>query len=711
MWRLTRKELRGILRDRRTIVTLVLMPLLLYPLLSIGFQQFFLSKLGTARQPAYRMGFHDLRDGEFLSSYLARGGLNLKMKDDRPVGFMPAEANENPLFTAFLTPQLEAAVREGDVDIAVRVLNFPANLNAGHNLAVDCEIVFDEDSISSRAAAAQLEDYFTAANERFLETRLEAMGSSQRARAVHAVRKGVSSATTSGDAAGGVVSIAAVIPFILILMTITGAVYPAIDLTAGERERGTLEILVAAPFPRVGLLFAKYVAVLAVALLTATANLLTMWLTLHASGVGRLLFGADGLSAGVASAVFCLLVLFAAFFSAVLLVLTSFARSFREAQAYLIPLMLVSLGPGMLSLTPGLELKGLLLVTPLANITLLGRDLLQLKATGAAATVVVVSNMLYALAAIAVAARLFGSESVLYGNEYGWSGLFDRPTRTRQAPTMTNALFSLAFVFSAYFLVNSELAQWGGASIAMRLGLAAAASVVVFGGLPALAGRLGGVPLRCAFSLRHAGLRAYAGAVLLGVSLWPFAHEIVVLERQAGLVTFDATFLERAMKIIAELQSAPLWVLLVGLAAAPAICEEWFFRGYLFGALEAGANRRTAIVGSAIVFGLFHFIVTDGLAFERLIPSTLLGLALGWVRGQTASILPGVVLHGCHNGLLLTAAHYQVQLAAHGMGIDEGEHLAANWLAAAALAAVVGVLLVRWSATNLEHTDNPREVL
>src|SRR5262249_28060090 len=67
-------------------------------------------------------------------------------------------------------------------------------------------------------------------------------------------------------------SLAALVPLILVLMTITGAVYPAIDLTAGERERGTLEVLMAAPVPRVRLLLAKYVAVYFVAVLTALLN-------------------------------------------------------------------------------------------------------------------------------------------------------------------------------------------------------------------------------------------------------------------------------------------------------------------------------------------------------------------------------------------------------------------------------------------------------
>jgi sodium transport system permease protein len=106
---------------------------------------------------------------------------------------------------------------------------------------------------------------------------------------------------------------------ILILMTITGAVYPAIDLTAGERERGTLETLMAAPVPRLELLAAKYVAVLTVALLTAGANLLAMTVTLFSSGLGELVFGEAGLSPLVMVQVLGLLVLFAAFFSAILL--------------------------------------------------------------------------------------------------------------------------------------------------------------------------------------------------------------------------------------------------------------------------------------------------------------------------------------------------------------------------------------------------------
>ena len=168
-------------------------------------------------------------------------------------------------------------------------------------------------------------------------------------------------------------------PLILILMTITGAVYPAIDLTAGERERGTLETLIASPVPRMQLLFAKYAAVVTVALLTAVVNLAAMIATVSSIGLTTVLFGTQGRLARRADGDRGLLVLFAAFFSAVLLAVTSFARSFKEAQAYLIPLMLVSITPGMLSMIPGLKLQGPLVVTPLLNIVLLARDLFSTR--------------------------------------------------------------------------------------------------------------------------------------------------------------------------------------------------------------------------------------------------------------------------------------------------------------------------------------------
>src|SRR5262249_55320756 len=100
---------------------------------------------------------------------------------------------------------------------------------------------------------------------------------------------------------------AVLLPLVLILMTITGAVYPAIDLTAGERERGTLEVLIAAPVPRWALLAAKYVAVVSVAVLTALMNLGSMTLTLWATGLGQAVLDEKALTVWLLPEVFGLL--------------------------------------------------------------------------------------------------------------------------------------------------------------------------------------------------------------------------------------------------------------------------------------------------------------------------------------------------------------------------------------------------------------------
>ena len=127
--------------------------------------------------------------------------------------------------------------------------------------------------------------------------------------------------------------------------------------------------------------------------------------------------------------VLLLLALFAAFFSAILLAITSYARSFKEAQAYIIPLMLLCLVPGVLCLMPGLEFTGWMAVTPLVNIVMLARDLLEGSVNTTLAVAAVCSTMFYIAAAIALAARIFGTDAILYGSPATWSDLVRRPAR------------------------------------------------------------------------------------------------------------------------------------------------------------------------------------------------------------------------------------------------------------------------------------------
>jgi sodium transport system permease protein len=686
--RLTLKELREILRDRRTIVTLLLMPLLLYPLMSIAFQQFFVSQLSTTKSPRYRLAFESGTDAQYLVHLLREGNVHLvEMEDEK--GLAAADP-ARPVFEVATRESLAEGIEEYEIHLGLRLKSTgQLHFDPRHDLEVTVEILYLKDWIASRDAAAIIENALTVANEKFLSARLKNLGVRQPAAPVHVVRQTVKEV----GAASGAVSITAVVPFILILMTVTGAVYPAIDLTAGERERGTLEILVAAPIPRVGVLLAKYVAVLAVALLTAIANLTMMTITVSVGGLGRLLFGDAGISPGILAAVFGLLLLFAAFFSAVLLAITSSARSFKEAQAYLIPLMLLALGPGVLGLMPGVELSGLLLVTPLANIVLLGRDLFALKASGSATLIVVTSTLLYAATAIGVAARIFGAESVLYSTHSGWADLVRRPREPQPAPTVTSAGVCLAVMFPAYFFALGAMEHLRGDILGQQIA-GAVMTAVIFGGIPLAAMRARRVAIAPVFRLPDSPPLAFGAALVLGLSFWVIGHEAVVSVQQFRELSLVPKFMELVQEYVAQLRTLPAAVVVLTMAVTPAIFEELFFRGFLLPALRTRTSPVAAIVLSAVAFGLFHGINPNPLAAERVLSSTLVGVLLGWVRWRTGTVLPGIVLHGVNNALLILLVYYEPQLTAAGIGLSREQHLPAGWIAGGAMGIVAGAALM-----------------
>lgn len=671
-------------------MTLVFMPLLVYPLLSMAFQKFALSSLSSLSQVECHVGVESERAGTRLTRFLQVGQDLLQAP--APAGTEASETSAKPPLNFNAEPKirwlygddLRRGVASGELDAGVVLLEgADLDQSAGFSRQLKCQVIYREESALSKIAA----EYIT--------KRLDAINQSYTTNILHVrLPTEVELEPIAGSGGAAAFSLTTLVPLILILMTITGAVYPAIDLTAGERERGTLETLMAAPVPRLGLLIAKYVAVLTVALFTATANLVAMTTTLVATGLGETVFGAGGLTIGLVAQVFALLILFAAFFSAILLAVTSFARSFKEAQAYLIPLMLLSLAPGMMSLMPDLEFNGLLAVTPLVNIVLLARDIFEGDVQPTLATAAVLSTALYALAAIGLAARIFGTDAILYGGQATWADLIRRPEQRRDAATLPGAMFCLAALFPAYFLLGNLLHRLPGASIGTRLAASAVVTALLFVGIPIIAAIFQRVRVASGFQLRLAGGVAFLGAALLGVSAWPFAHEVFLLNELIGLGGIDPAKLESVKSLLDAWRALSPAVILLTLAITPAICEEFYFRGYLMGALQKSTRPAAAIVISALLFGAFHVIATSALSTERFLPSTFMGLILGWLCYRTQSVLPGMLLHATHNGLLLMVAYYQDELQARGWGVAEQSHLPAAWLACAVGGVFAGVVLV-----------------
>jgi ABC-2 type transport system permease protein/sodium transport system permease protein len=686
-WRLCVKELREILRDRRTIITLVAMPLLIYPLLGVTLQKLILSQLSSKGKVEYRVAVSSHRDEQVFRDLYNHGNELVAQRERRKVdpGAPPPGTFDDPIIELLSpdkdeTADVGSAVAIGEADLGITFALRP------DGKPVQMEIIYQSSSQLSCHARLFVEERFRAFNEDFS---IKALSESVPP-AELPIQIRIESLTRTGRLQGAAVSLSTLVPLILILMTVTGAVYPAIDLTAGERERGTLEALVSSPVPRHELLFAKYLAVVSVAVLTALANLVSMIVTAYASGLEGLLFGTAGLTLRLIVSTLGLLVVFAAFFSAVILILTSFARSFKEAQAYLIPVMLVSLAPGVICLLPGIEFNAWLSVIPLANIVLLARDVFDDRVVPIWALATLLSTVLYSAVALAAAARIFGTDAVLYGSEGGWSDLLRRPDIPRRQATLAQAMFGLAVMFPAFLIVGGMTARMADTSIEVRLALNMAVTAFLFLVLPlALAGYCA-INIVSGFSLGRARPLSFLAAAMLGLSLWPFAYELVLLQTPDRVGDFIKLF--ETFKT--QIDAVPLVWKLMALAVIPAVCEELFFRGYLQTAFRAEMSGPLAVLLSSMLFGLFHVVVRDALFFERFAPTCFLGVILGVVCLKTGSIWPGMLLHVLHNGLLLTVSNYTSQLQALGIGNEEQQHLPSLWLAAATLVAASALALL-----------------
>jgi ABC-2 type transport system permease protein/sodium transport system permease protein len=233
----------------------------------------------------------------------------------------------------------------------------------------------------------------------------------------------------------------------------------------------------------------------------------------------------------------------------------------------------------------------------------------------------------------------------------------------------------------------------------MRLAAASLATSVIFAGLPLAAAIIRRVRLVSGFRIGLTGnlprlAVAVPAAIVLGMSLWAFAHEAVVIQMQLGLLELTSAQRQQATELAEQLRTLPVAWVVFCLAVTPAVCEELFFRGYLFSGLSSKLRPWATIGTSALLFGVFHVVTPGGIAFVRFVPSTFLGLVLGWLAWRSASVLPGIVLHACHNGLLVLLSIYQPRLEAAGWGVGEESHLPTAWLLTAAAAAAMGVGLV-----------------
>lgn len=231
-------------------------------------------------------------------------------------------------------------------------------------------------------------------------------------------------ASPEREKAGGILGF--LLPFFLIVFILSGGQVVAVDATAGEKEKGTLEALLMAPVPLLHLALGKTLATVAMALLSGVAGLLGLalggaWAARTGAGLltetGQTLGGQVALDAGSFLALLVSAFLLALLMGAVMVSVGLYARSFKEAQSYMSPLMLLALLPLLF-----LQFRGLMALQdwhhllPLFNVALLMDALLKGSATPWQTGLTWGSTLVYALLALVFSVRVFAREEVVFRN-------------------------------------------------------------------------------------------------------------------------------------------------------------------------------------------------------------------------------------------------------------------------------------------------------
>jgi sodium transport system permease protein len=619
------KELRETLRDRRTLTVMILFPLVIYPLVSLLMAQVMASH--AARGEAQRSRVMVL--GPATAAAAVRERL---ASDPKSFVLCPGGADVKAGI---------AAIEAGTVDALAEVAaaSGPAPAGAGAPVGTTrVHVVYDEARDESRQAHDRLGRALDGvlAPGCVMLFKLEDHSIAPRARV------------------GGYV-LSKLLPLIVVVMIMLGAFYPAIDITAGERERGTLETILSAPVSRFDLMTGKVIAVATLSAITGVLNMASMSLTMI-EGV-RLV----GATAPVAipwtrAASTLLVVIPAAFlFASVMVAIGAMARSFKEAQTLLTPVYFLCFTPSLIAGLGDYDLGGAAALAPGVNVTLLARDLILGKARPLLTLIVVVSTLAYGALALTLAARLYDSERLLAADEGGlrlgaWVrrllgfGAAAAPApgpRADTAPTPGHALAIFGVAYVLLFFVFIPLQAW---RLAPGLVLSEWGGIL---GLVLLYARGTGQRLGDVLRVRRVPGRVLVGATLVGLSAWA-----VVGLLAEWILPAPPELVESLRKMVAPTDGSRGLVVSLGLIAlTPAICEEALFRGVILRGFSARLPRTTSAVVTGLLFGLYHVDVW------RLIPTGLLGIGLSLIALETGSIVPAMLTHFINNACLVTLAH------------------------------------------------------
>ena len=400
--RVARKELVEGFRDRQTLIYTFVLPVCMYPALGWLMIQGLLIAQGQSSARDVTVGLVAPAD----IAEEAAEAISAAPEEGASGGRVEVQSLDLPLDAD--APALRSALEEFDA-----VVTLPGDPGGPET----ARVLFD----STRAKSGTARDRIETSLERWAEV-LRERAAEERAldpRALDPIEISSESVAEESDQANVVLSL--ILPMLLVFMSVIGAFFPAVDLTAGEKERRCAETTMLLPIPMTAVHLGKIFAVCASAMIATTLNLAALALS-AGHLIDQLSAAADRsialeLPVGALLKVLPLAVLFAFFVSAALTGFASLAASFKEGQALLGPVQMLFILPAMTAQLPGLALDTTTAFIPVVNVALAFRGLLVGEVDALPLALCAVVLLLLALAAIWLSVRLRSNEKVALSGE------------------------------------------------------------------------------------------------------------------------------------------------------------------------------------------------------------------------------------------------------------------------------------------------------
>ncbi len=695
---LIKKEMLDVLRDKKTVIMMLVVPVILYPLIFIGALQVVSMVTSSMEEREYRIVVDAQDEGAFAdvlaerSSAAGEDGADVEAADlTADAGTADADEDEASYTLTFVDADriddYRTALENEEIDVYIC-----GGLRDGR---MQYDVYYISSVTDSSYAADIVEDAFEEYREKLTETKIEEAGLN-----VHEILEPIvykrQDTATKEQSLGSLMG--SVLPFMLVISLLMGTMYPAIDTTAGERERGTLETVLTLPVTNRQLIVSKFITVAVIGMISAFFNILSMggiafymYRVMELQTEGAAAFDMARFYPAILVGVLAVFA-FSLFISAVTMCVTAFARSYKEANNYITPLMLVVMFTGYIGFIPNIELTQTMAMVPVANICLLIKNMLAFKIDYGVIALVLVSNVAYAVLAVLFLSKIYDSEAVLFGDAKGGLQLFEKRSNLKKGgvPTVSDAWFVAA--------VTIVLVLYAGSILQLKFGLGGVFGTQLIILLVPLAVALYTKKDVCqTYGFRTAAPAGFAGAFIMILGLY-----LINIMLSYVLVWMFPSSADRVTTTFSSVMEGDFGFVFLVIAVAPAICEEMLFRGFLFQTMRAAYRAPVAVCIVAALFGLYH------MSLVKFIPTGLLGLALCYVVHKTGSIYPSMMMHFLNNAISAVVSYYPETvgkvfpvLYQEILSVSEGVLLSAVGTALI----VIGALLLAKPAKVTLHTD------